>query len=685
MRGGGEEDTAGRMRPARPRVQPRQRRVNQSRCFLPGLHRAGVADAPLGHASFIGTGRKLCPARGMRAPRRATREVRFALLAGLSLVLAGLAGLHLITQQTLGHELRRGMKAAEAQAEWVAAMADGPAMAAALTQIITGNPSLIDARIEGADGSVLYQWSRIEAALDWRTSVMSAVTAWPTHAGRISLAWDQRPAFAGAAAQFRALAGVALLVNLGLCALAWQWMRRRLRRFRVAEEATRDLAMRDPLTGIRNRRGLSEALESGEFAEAWASGAPMMLALADLDGFKPVNDTYGHGAGDELLKQIAHRLDCEVARQGVAARLGGDEFAMVLMLDPADPDGAAEDAAKRLMGVVRVPFTIHPDGAGSGGVSVQVRVGLSLGIALTPEDAEDSTELMRRADSALYRAKAEGRGRARRFTPEMDPRLGKRRGAMRLEAELRAALGHDALACHYQPIRQLASGRLIGFEALARWPHAARGFVPPSEFIPIAESSGLIVPLTDALLRSACRDAALWPEKLTLSFNLSPLHLAEPDLPRQVARILAESGLAPDRLQLELTEGALVGDLRGGHAMLSELKAMGVRLALDDFGTGHSGLRELQALPFDVIKVDEGFVRAMASDAGARKIVAAIIGLGESLGLPVVAEGIEEQLDVDFLSRLGCDMGQGWLLGRPMPAAQALDLMARLPIDAAAA
>jgi predicted signal transduction protein with EAL and GGDEF domain len=323
-----------------------------------------------------------------------------------------------------------------------------------------------------------------------------------------------------------------------------------------------------------------------------------------------------------------------------------------------------------------VPFTIHPDGQGAGGGTVQVRVGLSLGVALAPEDAEDATELMRRADSALYRAKAEGRGRFRRFTPEMDPRLGKRRGAMRLEAELREALAEEALTCHYQPIRQLATGQLLGFEALARWPHATRGFVSPSEFIPIAEANGLIAPLTDQLLRQACRDAAAWPEGVSLSFNLSPLHLSEADLPRQVAHILAETGLPARRLQLELTEGALLGDLRSGHAMLSELKAMGVRLALDDFGTGHSGLRELQALPFDVIKVDHGFVRAMASDAGARKIVAAIIGLGESLGLPVVAEGVEEQLDVDFLIQLGCDMGQGWLLGRPLPAGQLATLMA---------
>lgn len=621
----------------------------------------------------------IAPPHAPRGRPPLTRGVRMVLLAATLLLLAELLGAHLLAQGMLARELRRAEAAATAQTELTALLAAaGPE--AAIKSLAAYNPLLLAARFERGDGTAPHQWSREAGA--WAGSAPGIlVLASPTPGGaaglpgRLSLAWDHRPILADAAAQFRWIAGIAVLVSLALGALGIMVLGRRLRRFHEAEEATRNLAMHDPLTGIRNRRGLSEAMEGSEFAKAWAAGAPIMLALADLDGFKPVNDTHGHAAGDELLKQIAHRLEREVARQGVAARLGGDEFAVLLLLDPADPDGAAEDAAKRLMGVVRVPFTLHPDGAGAGGASVQVRVGLSLGIAMAPEDAEDAAELMRRADSALYRAKAEGRGRFRRFTPEMDPRLGKRRGAMRLEAELREALAQDALTCHYQPIRGLESGELLGFEALARWPHATRGFVSPSEFIPIAEANGLIVPLTQQLLRVACRDAAAWSAPVTLSFNLSPLHLAEADLPNQVARILAESGLPPERLQLELTEGALLGDLRSGHAMLSELKAMGVRLALDDFGTGHSGLRELQALPFDVIKVDGGFVRAMNSDGGARKIVAAIIGLGESLGLPVVAEGVEEASDVEFLTRLGCDMGQGWLLGRPVPAEQVAALL----------
>ncbi|MDB5413572.1 MAG: Diguanylate cyclase protein [Rubritepida sp.] len=626
----------------------------------------------------------------MTRRRPGTLDAHFAMIAAIGLVLAQLGFSYVFTQHMLERELLRSHDAASAQTELLTALAaPGSRVAAALMFVTSRNPALLAARIESMDGQVTHSSSRAgsPAGADWwespgadhraQTLVISRAALDPdgVPVGRVSLAWDQRPVFAEAAMRFGVAGAASVLVSLALGGLGVQLLRRRLRRFRLAEEATRDLAMKDPLTGICNRRGLAEALESGDFADAWASGAPMMLALADLDGFKPVNDTYGHAAGDDLLKQIAARLDREVEHQGVAARLGGDEFALMLLLDPEDPIASAEEAAKRLLGVVRLPFVICPDEAGSGGSTISVRVGLSLGIALAHEDAQDSMELMRRADAALYRAKAEGRGRFRRFTPDMDPRLGKRRGAMRLEAELREALAAEILTCHYQPIRHLHSRELVGFEALARWPHATRGFVPPSEFIPIAEANGLIVPLTDILLRAACRHAADWPEPLTLSFNLSPLHLGEKDLPRQVAKVLAETGLPAERLQLELTESALLGDLRTGRAMLTELKALGVRLALDDFGTGHSGLRELQALPFDVIKVDAGFVRAMATDTGARKIVAAIIGLGESLGLPVVAEGIEEEADVDFLGRLGCDMGQGWLFGRPVPADQAIQLM----------
>jgi len=634
----------------------------------------------------------------MMPRRRSALDARFALVAAICLILAELGGSYLVTRQMLERELQRSYAAATAQTDLITAVAApglrfnrGASVNAALLPIAARNPALIAAHFERSDRELVHRWARSDSPLYgpwWQDESGTAQTAVPVISrmatgadgaivGRVSIAWDQRPIYAQASTQFFALGGLSVMFSLALGALGLALLRRRLGRFRLAEEETRELAMRDPLTGIRNRRGLSEALESGQFADAWASGAPMLLALADLDGFKPVNDTYGHAAGDDLLKQIAHRLDREVDRQGIAARLGGDEFALLLMLDPTDPIGAAEDAAKRLMAVVRVPFAIHPDGVGRGGTSVSVRVGLSLGIALAPEDAQDASELMRRADAALYRAKAEGRGRFRRFSQEMDPRLGKRRGAMRLEAELREALANDILLCHYQPIRSLSSRCLLGFEALARWPHPTRGFVPPSEFIPIAEANGLIVPMTDILLTAACRDAAAWPNPVTLSFNLSPLHLAEHGLPQQIARILRETGLPAGRLQLELTESALLGDLRSGHAMLSELKTMGVRLALDDFGTGHSGLRELQALPFDVIKVDAGFVRAMASDAGARKIVAAIIGLGESLGLPVVAEGVEEEQDVDFLNRLGCDMGQGWLLGRPMSAEPTALLLAK--------
>ncbi|MEI6162656.1 MAG: GGDEF domain-containing protein, partial [Roseococcus sp.] len=292
----------------------------------------------------------------MRSARRSALDARFALVAAICLVLAELLGSHFVTQGLLRRELLRAHDAATAQTEMMTTMAApglrfnrGPALDAALLPIAARNPALMAARFERNDGLVVHEWARSDFPLGaswWLSGATSpdaaiivisrlAMGADGAMVGRVSIAWDQRPIFAEAATQFWTVGVISVLVSLALGAMGLQLLRRRLHRFRQAEEATRDMAMRDPLTGIRNRRGLSEALESEEFAEAWVSGAPIMLALADLDGFKPVNDTYGHAAGDELLKQIAHRLDREVERQGIAARLGGDEFALLLLLDPS--------------------------------------------------------------------------------------------------------------------------------------------------------------------------------------------------------------------------------------------------------------------------------------------------------------------------------------------------------------
>jgi diguanylate cyclase (GGDEF)-like protein len=396
----------------------------------------------------------------------------------------------------------------------------------------------------------------------------------------------------------------------------------------------------------------------------------------DLDRFKLINDTFGHAVGDRLLREFADRLTGCVRREDAVAalapdadppalaRLGGDEFT-VLLTDLTGLGDAAK-VAERILAAMAAPFELGEH---------RVSVATSIGIALFPDDGADADALLKRADTAMYRAKAEGRGCFRFFEPEMDEEVRRR---VELEAELRQAVLRDELVPHFQPLVALgpdgAGARLVGFEMLARWPHASRGTVPPAEFIPLAEDTGLIAPMTERLLRRACSAAAAWPSELTLAVNVSPVQLRDRALPGVVRHALAESGLPASRLELELTESALVENLDLAREVVGELKAAGVRLALDDFGTGYSSLRHLQALPFDKIKVDAGFVRSMVGNPESGKIVAAVIGLGHSLGLPTVAEGVEDASTAETLAAMGCDIGQGWLFGRPMPEAEATAL-----------
>jgi predicted signal transduction protein with EAL and GGDEF domain len=337
------------------------------------------------------------------------------------------------------------------------------------------------------------------------------------------------------------------------------------------------------------------------------------------------------------------------------ARLGGDEFAVVADLGAGGPEDATR-LARRIVAALEAPFDL-------GGVTVQV--GCSVGIALAPQDAGDPEALMRLADLALYRAKAEGRGCFRFFEAGMDAKIRER---AELEADLRLAVARDELEPHFQPLVEISSGRLVGFEMLARWTHPVRGVVDPERFVPIAEDTGLVAAMSERLLRKACRAAAAWPDHLSVAVNISPLQLRDRALPTVVRSALEEAGLPPRRLEIELTESALIGNLELAREIMGDLKALGVHLALDDFGTGYSSLAHLQALPFDKLKIDAGFVHAMANDSGSRKIVAAVVGLGLSLGLPTVAEGVEELEQAEALARLGCDVGQGWLFGHPVPA-----------------
>ena len=430
-------------------------------------------------------------------------------------------------------------------------------------------------------------------------------------------------------------------------------------RLRAAFAATEAVARTDDLTGLPNRRGLYEQLRTA-LARADRSGGAVALLLCDLDRFKGVNDAHGLPAGDHLLQLVAARLRNAAGAGGTIARLGGDEFALMVPLDAADPSGPAGEAAallaRRVIAVLGQPFALP------GGPVAQV--GVSIGIALARAKDGDADALVRRADVALYRAKADGRSRFHVFDPGLDAHIQRR---ALLEGELRQAVAHDLLLPYFQPLVDIATGRLIGFEMLARWPHPTRGMVPPDEFIPIAEDAGLIGPMTERLLRRACRATAGWPSDTFVACNLSPLQLRNRGLPAAVQSILDETGLPPHRLELEITESALVGDIDLARDLLGKLKALGVRLALDDFGTGYSSLRHLQLLPIDKLKIDAGFVRAMGGDTESRKIVAAVIGLSHSLGLLTVAEGVEDAGTEALLRDLGCDVGQGWLYGRPAP------------------
>ncbi|MCW6512943.1 putative bifunctional diguanylate cyclase/phosphodiesterase [Lichenifustis flavocetrariae] len=448
--------------------------------------------------------------------------------------------------------------------------------------------------------------------------------------------------------------GLALAAVVLVAAGLWVLWRARLKK---AQARIITVARTDILTGLPNRQRFYEVAEV-ILAEQTPQGRALLLI--DLDRFKSVNETFGHDAGDEVLKLVATRLRGLVRGGDLLARLGGDEFALVLGQDRAllQSGSEADAVAARIVMILADPFVIN-------GTAVQI--GASVGISVQDVPFMPVSDLMHRADVALSRAKLDGRRCVRTFEPEMDAEM---RSRVLLERDLRQAVAQDAIVPHYQPLVDLRTGAVVGFEMLARWPHPTRGMVPPDVFIPLAEDLGLIGALTERLMRQACREAANWPHAITLACNLSPVQLCDPGLPEAIRDVLNETGLLPSRLELEVTESALVGDLALARASLGQLKVLGVRLAIDDFGTGYSSLRHLQSLPFDKIKIDRSFVAGMTDDIDSGKIVSAVVGLGRSLGLVTVAEGIETETIAGCLRDLGCDIGQGWLFGRPMSADQ---------------
>jgi diguanylate cyclase (GGDEF)-like protein len=489
-----------------------------------------------------------------------------------------------------------------------------------------------------------------------------------------AIAVTARMAVAAARNKATLLIGLAALLTVLATFRRWRELKHEVATRRAVEAKVRALAVHDDLTGLPNRRGMAERLNA-DLARSRRDGSTVVVLLVDLDRFKPVNDLRGHAAGDRLLQLVAKRMTDTVREADIVARIGGDEFVVAAQFGPGTPSAFDEEAAdvidatarlaRRLVAVLEDPFDL-------GDAGMPVLVGASVGVAVAPDGETKVEELLRRADMAMYLAKEAGRGCFRYFEPEMDASI-RERAVM--ETALRRSIVADELLPYFQPFVALgADERLIGFEMLARWSHPERGFVPPAEFIPLAEETGLIVRMTEQLLRRACSAAAAWPDHLILAVNVSPVQLRDRALPAMVATALAESGLPPHRLEIELTESALVSNFELARDLLTELKELGVGLALDDFGTGHSSLRHLQMLSFDKVKVDASFVRNMTSSPESGKIVAAVVGLGRSLGLVTVAEGIEDAVTATALTDMGCHIGQGWWFGQPSTEAEAVVL-----------
>lgn len=430
----------------------------------------------------------------------------------------------------------------------------------------------------------------------------------------------------------------------------------------VAWRLIEQQALHDPLTNLPNRTLLRERLDQA-LAQPEAR-QPLAVLFLDLDNFKAVNDTVGHGLGDALLVAVARRLRRSVRPQDLVARLGGDEFAVLLQGLHAAED--AVQVAERLLGSFRRPFHL----AGR-----ELYVHASIGVAVRSTHTVQADQLLRDADLAMYMAKGSGKGRYAVFEPAMHAALLRR---LELKADLQQALAREEFTLRYQPTVALDTGEIVGAEALLRWAHPRRGLVPPAEFIPLAEETGLIVPLGRWVLQQACRQAAAWPAALTVSVNLSARQLKHESLVDDVAAALHDSGLAPQRLILEITESDLIEEsaLDACLERLLALKRLGVRLAIDDFGTGYSSLSYLRRLPVDILKIDKSFVDGLARGPQGVAVVRSVVDLGRNLGLAVVAEGVEDAGQRTVLASLGCELAQGYYFARPVDRTTLATLLA---------
>jgi len=438
---------------------------------------------------------------------------------------------------------------------------------------------------------------------------------------------------------------------------------------RRAEAKVAHLARHDLLTNLPNRVLFREQLDDA--FSLLKRGQTFAVLCLDLDHFKEVNDTLGHPVGDELLKAVARRLRACVGEADVVARIGGDEFAVVQAVVES-PEHCSRLAA-RIVAAVREPYDI--DGK-------HVVIGTSVGIALAPNDGSDPDQLLKNSDMALYLAKGDGRGTHRFFEAEMDKRLQARRS---LELDLRAAVTNGEFELYYQPIIRLETNKISGFEALLRWNHPTQGRIPPDIFIPLAEETGLILPLGEWVLRTACNHAAKWPVPVNVAVNLSPAQFKGQNLIQIAMNALAASGLSPQRLELEITESVFLQNEAGILSTLHMLREIGVRISMDDFGTGYSSLAYLRRFPFDKIKIDRSFVHDMLHREDCKAIVGAVAGLARKLKMTTVVEGVETQAQLDLVRAELCDECQGYLFGRPAPESEAVKLLSKAVCFASAA
>ncbi|WP_188055520.1 putative bifunctional diguanylate cyclase/phosphodiesterase [Sphingosinithalassobacter sp. CS137] len=470
--------------------------------------------------------------------------------------------------------------------------------------------------------------------------------------------------FQGGATADRTLV-IALLLNVALILFGWrrhQALSEEVRIRAAAEERAQQLASRDPLTGFLNRRSMAEE-GAAMFVRAGRRRKAMALLIVDLDHFKTVNDMHGHAVGDALLRAVASEIAQAMPPIALTARLGGDEFACGFLFDPEQPD-TVERIAERLVSRMAQPFEAE---------GLRLHISCSLGIARSDFDCASIDALMRSADIAMYAAKKSGRNRYAWFDQSMERELQTRN---ELESGLRTAIPRQEIVPYFEQQIDLTTGRLHGFEVLARWEHPQRGLISPELFIPIAEETGMIAELSLSIMRQAFAAARDWDPALSISINISPWQLRDAWLAQKIIKVLTETGFPANRLEVEITESSLFDNLALAQSIVGSLKNQGVRLALDDFGTGYSSLAHLRALPFDRIKIDKSFIMSLNESADSAAIVNAIARLGESLNLPVTAEGIEDAAIEERLRAIGCSKGQGWHYGRPMSAAATRRLLA---------